>query len=112
MRWLTQRLVYLPIIQNSAWEDPGVPTLTIFYDQVYDYYPSGHCGIVLLCLLYHGHRRIGEQRVYRLAVFNVIFQVFVVMVTRTHYSLDVMGGLLLAFSIWSMVKRVLFPCRA
>ena len=110
-RWLIQRIVYLPMIMNSAWEDPRVPSLTIFYDQVHDLFPSGHVGIVLLCYLYHSHRRIGEQTVARLALFNLPYQAFVVIASRTHYSIDVIGGLLLAYSIWCMTRRILFPCK-
>ena len=47
----------------------------------------------------------------RLALFNVIYQAFVVLATRTHYSIDVIGGLLLAYSLWSATKRILFPCK-
>ena len=111
VRWLIQRVVYLPIIMNSAWEDPGVPSLVIFYDQVHDLFPSGHVGFVLLCYLYHSHRRIGEQTVARLALVNIPYQAFVVVASRTHYSIDVIGGLLLAYSIWCMMRRILFPCK-
>ena len=59
IRLLIQRLLFLPVISDSVWEDPGVPTLTIFYDKVHDYFPSGHVGLVFLCYLYH--KRIGED---------------------------------------------------
>lgn len=109
LRMLIQRLVFLPRLTESVWSSPGVPTLTIFYEQVHDYFPSGHVGIVLLCYLYH--TKLKEQRTARLALFQVFFQAFVVMVTRTHYSVDVIGGVLLAYSVWSLTKNRIFPCK-
>jgi hypothetical protein len=56
-RFVIQRLCYLPFPGGSVWRNPGFPTLVVFYDEVGDFYPSGHVAFPVIAHLFHARMR-------------------------------------------------------
>jgi hypothetical protein len=40
-----------------VWRDPGLPSLVVFYEEVGDFYPSGHVAFPVLAALYHAKHK-------------------------------------------------------
>ena len=67
LRFIMQRLCYLPFPGKSAWLNPGMPTLVVFYEEVGDFFPSGHVAFPLLAALYHN--RLNQRRTSLFALY-------------------------------------------
>ena len=115
VRYVTQHVFFLPEPAGLVWSRPelrsfglgnvlrfcgewGVPSLTIYYAHIQDFFYSGHVGFCTLAALYFRER--GHKRLERFAAIQVPYQAFVVLVTRCHYSADVLAGVLFAHYFW------------
>lgn len=67
-----------------------------------DFWYSGHVGSAFLVVLYT-YSKAWWVRV--LAFIYLVFMVWLVLATRTHYSIDVLGGLFATYTIYSLVNR-------
>lgn len=74
--------------------------LTIYPYASHAYFPGGHIGIMLVMAWAIRHRqlRIG------LTIFSLVFG-FGSLLTRAHYTADLLGGVLLAYSVCSLMKQ-------
>jgi len=94
LRQLMQWLVALPAPPDAIWHYPGVPSLLVTYGVSNDYFFSGHTAIAVL-----GAAELArlERRWLLLAgIAVVVFEVFVVLVLRAHYTMDVFTGAITA----------------
>ena len=74
-------------------------------------FPSGHAAAVLLCFLLVEHDRAPGLR--RLMLALAVTEWGALLLARGHYSIDVAGGLLLAYFVWREWTdgRLLAPLR-
>lgn len=78
-------LFVLPNHPELIWHFPGIPETTN------DYFFSGH--VALSILVGNEFYKLGYPFLWRLfAIYFNIFQTFIFMVTRSHYSADVITG--------------------
>ena len=91
LHWLFLHATTLPPPDHMVWKFPeGVFTYPS------DFWFSGHtANAVLIALATLGRR----PWVQGLAWANVVFQILLVLSTRTHYTIDVLGGIFVAYSI-------------
>lgn len=73
------RFGFLPLVQNGM-------------------YPSGHTAAALLCVLLVDRKRAPVLRVTALACACTVW--IGLILSRAHYSIDIAGGLLLAYFVW------------
>ena len=100
------------------WEYPGFPSLTVPYGWTNDFFYSGHSGACVLCLCEFksmGKRVDGLWRkccfsLQTLSVLSLGFQVFLMLVTRGHYSIDLISGAVFAHYCHLLALRC-FPER-
>lgn len=77
---------------------PGFPSLTVTYEKTADFFPSGHVGFAVFSVL--------ENRLYKnefmqwISWISVIVESVTMIVTRGHYSIDVIAGMIFAHYIW------------
>ena len=92
-------LLLLPIGPPLDAFDPG-DRLTIYPYASHAYFPGGHIGIMLLMAWALRRRplRIG------LTMFALLFG-FGSMLTRAHYTADILGGVLLAYAIHRLLEK-------
>ena len=95
LHWLFLHATTLPPPDHIVWTFPeGV--FTFGRPSPRDFWFSGHtANAVLIALATGGHR----TWVRILAWANVVFQVLLVLSTRTHYTIDVLGGFFVAYAI-------------
>jgi PAP2 superfamily C-terminal len=95
LHWLFLHATSLPPPDHSVWQFPeGVFTLSRPY--MNDFWFSGHTANAALIALATRGRRLWIKG---LAWGNVVFEILLVLSTRTHYTIDVLGGLFVAYSI-------------
>ncbi|GAA1164056.1 hypothetical protein GCM10009584_01170 [Ornithinimicrobium humiphilum] len=68
----------------------------VFSEQQYGMFPSGHVGAVTLLVLLTPTERVGQRR---LQVATAVLMVAGLLLARGHYSIDVVGGFLLAYAV-------------
>jgi len=93
-------LTVLPIPSNILWQFP-VPTGEIAMPE--DFWFSGHVCYVTLIALSAVNRPLWVRL---LAWLFVILVIFLVLATRTHYSIDVAGAVFVAYSIYKFLQSV------
>jgi hypothetical protein len=95
LHWLFLHFTTLPSPDDSVWQfPPGVFTLGRPYEN--DFWFSGHtANAALIALATAGAR----PWVRWIAWGNVAFQIVLVLSTRTHYTIDVLGGLFVAYTL-------------
>ena len=95
LHWVFLHTTTLPPPDHSVWQFPeGVFTLSKPY--VNDFWFSGHtANAVLIALATAGSRPLLKG----LAWGNVAFEILLVLSTRTHYTIDVLGGIFVAYTI-------------
>jgi len=64
----------------------------------YGMFPSGHAASVLLCMLLVDRRDAPVART--LLAILVVFECLALVLSHAHYSIDVVGGLLLSYFVW------------
>jgi PAP2 superfamily protein len=95
LHWLFLHATTLPPPDHSVWQFPeGVPTLGRPY--VNDFWFSGHTANAVLIALATVRSR---PWIRGLAWGNVALQILLVLATRTHYTIDILGGIFVAYSI-------------
>lgn len=95
LHWLCLHATTLPPPDDSVWQfPPGVPTLGRPYPN--DFWFSGHTANAVLIALATGRR---GPAVRTLAWGFAGFQVLLVLATRTHYTIDVIGGIVVAYAL-------------
>jgi len=94
LRQLCQALVVLPAPQGMIWRDPGFPTLFVTYGTGGDFFFSGHTAIAVLGALELS--RAAPPWLAWTAAGVALFEVCVVIVLRSHWTVDVLCGALAA----------------
>jgi hypothetical protein len=75
-----------------------------------DFFYSGHCGSAMIVTL--SFRDKGVDIFYYFGIFVVIAQIFILTITRSHYSIDVVFGIIIAHYLYIIVGsflKNLFP---
>lgn len=97
LRQFCQYISTLPMPQGMIWHDPGFPTLYMVYDVKNDFFFSGHTFIAMLIgmELIEKYNFIGK--IY--GVFFIICQIGFVLITRSHYFIDVYAAITTYFTL-------------
>lgn len=74
--------------------------LTIYPYASHAYFPGGHIGIMLVMAWAISNRRIRTG----LVLFTFLFGLGS-LITRAHYTADLLGGVLLAYGVYSLMKQ-------
>lgn len=88
---------------GGIWPFPGIPSLTVPYGIISDYYFSGHCGFVTLVSLEIW--KLGGRVIPIFLGISVLYLGFVLVVARIHYTIDIPIGILFATFCHLMVHR-------
>lgn len=90
VRSLVQAMCILPYPPGMIWIHPVVPSITVPYGVTSDFMPSGHVGFCAI-----GAAEFYKRRWYILMViawFVLIYECFVMLGARGHYSIDLFFG--------------------
>eukprot|EP01017_Pseudomicrothorax_dubius_P028921 TRINITY_DN3477_c0_g1_i4.p1 TRINITY_DN3477_c0_g1~~TRINITY_DN3477_c0_g1_i4.p1 ORF type:complete len:173 (-),score=4.20 TRINITY_DN3477_c0_g1_i4:61-579(-) len=102
VRGLLQSTFFMRFPEGYLWIYPGFPSLTVPYGQTSDFFYSGHCGMVFICTL--ELRKVGRYKTSYFGVFTLISTALTLIVTRTHYSIDIFTGVFFAHYLYLQVS--------
>jgi hypothetical protein len=77
-----------------VWHSPGFFSLTVPYDRTRDFFYSGHTGTLVLMTNELYKDKFGVLTY--IAFASVLFMINMLTITRVHYTIDVIGGVIFA----------------
>jgi hypothetical protein len=100
-RFFIQKTFLMKFPDGYAWDYPGFPSLTVPYPKTNDFFYSGHVGGAMIAAL-----EFHSQNCLLMAYFGYLtagMQVVLMIFLRSHYSIDLIGGLVFAhyYFIWA-----------
>jgi hypothetical protein len=100
-RAIVQSLWTSPFPEGNYWYAPfGILSLVVPYGRQSDFFFSGHSGFLVICALeWH---KLKFPRVRNFVIASAIYTMFILVIYRTHYSIDVFTGVF--FAEWSYSK--------
>jgi membrane-associated phospholipid phosphatase len=105
LRSFIMYLCVLPVPVGQLYFDPGFPTFSTNYNLTNDLFYSGHAGFATLVFL--ELRAFNYRRLSWLYFVFMLFISFILILTRTHYTMDVYAGILSAYFLFKMMPKVL-----
>src|SRR5262249_22314921 len=108
LRQICQALTALPPPRGMIWRHPGFPTLLVTYGVANDLFFSGHTAMAVYGAIELA--RLGAPWLIGLAWIIAIFEVFVVLALRAHYTMDVFAGLITALYIAGLAGLLAPAC--
>ena len=103
LRMFCQGIFYMEFPEGNNWSYPGFPSLFVPYVKSSDFFYSGHVGIVTLMML----DNLAWKNYFcaALSAFSICFESVVMTILRTHYSIDLVAGVIFAHYIWIMLEK-------
>ena len=102
-RALIQKLWFIEAPPGYAWEYPGVMSLYVPYGTTADFFYSGHVGICVIH--YMEYCAIGWRWMSYFTLFVLVSQFFLMTVLRSHYSIDMISGMIIAYWQFVMAEK-------
>jgi len=90
--WL-QSIFFMRLPEHYLWEYPGFFSIGVEYFPKNDFFYSGHIGVLMICLLEFRHDK--KKFLTFFALIGICLNFFVLLVTRSHYSIDLIMGLIM-----------------
>ena len=101
---VVQSLILLEYYDTYLFNDPGFPSIVVPFQRAPDFFYSGHAGSAMILGLQFAD--LGYGHLKYVGIFLSAYEGFVMMVTRTHYSIDVVFGMLMAHYTYFLSKPV------
>ncbi len=92
--------------EGIIWPDPGFPSLVVPYGVTSDFLPSGHIGYLTIATLELYKIGVRRRPLLVLSVVSIFYEAFVLLVTRNHYSVDFIVGIVQASWSWILAGLV------
>jgi hypothetical protein len=99
-----QSLILLEYYDTYLFQDPGFPSIVVPFQRAPDFFYSGHAGSAMILALQF--EILGYVHLKYFGIFLSFYEGFVMMVTRTHYSIDVIFGMLMAHYTFFLSKPI------
>ena len=89
-----------------AWRSPGFFSFTVPYEHTRDFFFSGHTGGITIIFTEMYKLRFGVPGV--ISFLALIFMMNMLLLTRVHYSIDIIAGFLFAIWFYRISERILY----
>jgi len=103
LRSMTTNLVIYEIPKGYNWGYPGVMSLFVPYGATADFFYSGHVGTCVL--QYNEFHSNGKSNWAAFCIVTMLFQIFMMVALRSHYTLDMLAAVIFAHYIYIMSER-------
>lgn len=90
--------------EGYLWDYPGFPSLIVPYAMSSDFFFSGHVGFATIALLENYEYK--HYFLVAFTAFTIVAESAVMIVTRGHYCIDIIAGVVFAHYIWMLVGYV------
>ena len=97
-RGILQSVFYMKFPSDYIWGHPGIFSITVPYEPANDFFYSGHVGICMICLI--TFKRSGLKNLTRFAIITLAVEFFTLLVTRAHYFIDLVTGLIVSHYLY------------
>eukprot|EP00330_Aristerostoma_sp_ATCC50986_P002349 CAMPEP_0114593646 /NCGR_PEP_ID=MMETSP0125-20121206/15241_1 /TAXON_ID=485358 ORGANISM="Aristerostoma sp., Strain ATCC 50986" /NCGR_SAMPLE_ID=MMETSP0125 /ASSEMBLY_ACC=CAM_ASM_000245 /LENGTH=284 /DNA_ID=CAMNT_0001793035 /DNA_START=98 /DNA_END=952 /DNA_ORIENTATION=- len=104
LRTFTQGIFFLKMPQDYIWDYPGFFSVVVEYFPKNDFFYSGHTGMCTLCILEFNRAKLKFWK--GLAIFDLVINFFILLVTRSHYSIDLIYGIFMGHYIYILGNRL------
>jgi hypothetical protein len=99
-RAIVQGLWTSPFPEGNYWYSPGIPSLVVPYGRQSDFFFSGHTGFLVICA--SEWHKLKMPKLRNFVICTAIYTILILLIYRTHYSIDVFTGLI--FAEWCYCK--------
>jgi hypothetical protein len=100
VRGMVMSLFQLRFPDGYLWDYPGFPSIIVPYAKTSDFFFSGHMGFATIALLENYEYK--HYSLVALAAFTLVVESVVMVVTRGHYCIDIIAGVVFAHYIWML----------
>jgi len=97
-RSFMQQMFFMKFPDDYVWGYPGLFSLSVAYAPANDFFFSGLCGMCTIAFIHF--RRNGQRTLSKIAFFTIIYEFFTLLVTRSHYFIDLAIGIIVAHYIY------------
>jgi hypothetical protein len=88
------------------WEYPGFPSITVSYLKTNDFFFSGHVGLPIIgALEFYGEEKMPLAC---FCMFTCLLEFFTMIITRGHYLIDLICGVIIAHYVYMLVDRYIY----
>ena len=88
--------------EGYLWDFPGFFSVAVSYHRTPDFFFSGHVGFSIICTCENFW--LGKPRLAILSLTTAFISFFVMLVTRGHYTVDLLTGLMVGHYCWFLSK--------
>jgi len=103
IRALVQNLFWLPFPEMYWWNSPGFPSLVVPYGRGSDFFFSGHSGFLVICI--NEWSTLGFKKIRNFVCVVLAYTIFILLVYRIHYTIDIFTGVFFADWVFIQVKK-------
>jgi hypothetical protein len=97
-RGFLQNVFFMKFPTNYIWGSPGLFSVTVPYAPANDFFFSGHVGLCTICFIYFKRQKVRPMQYF--AFVTIIVEFFTLLVTRAHYFIDLVIGIIVAHYIY------------
>lgn len=108
LRSIMQFLCPLPPPDTMIWHYPGFPALFSTYYSSNDFFFSGHTAVSVF-VIFAAKELINKKWVTSFFVFLLFLIVFLLIILRLHYTLDIYAGLTTGLLVAAFIKHLSRP---
>lgn len=106
LRAIIQKLWYVEFPQGYDWGFPGFMSVFVPYGETADFFYSGHAGCCMIQFLEFWS--VGWFWMSLYALLTMFAQIFLMIALRSHYTMDLFGGIVIAHYLWIMAEKYSF----
>jgi len=98
LRGFMQSVFYMRFPSDYIWSHPGIFSVTVPYAPANDFFFSGHVGVSTICYIYF--KRQNSKLMKYFAAITIIIEFCTLLITRAHYFIDLITGMIVAHYIY------------
>lgn len=99
-----QKIITMPYASYVLWFNPGFPSFSVFYEHTSDYFFSGHTGTLVILILESSKLNMSIW-VRGYLILGTIYIIFMLLIGRVHYTIDIFGGLFYSLYFYKLVDE-------
>lgn len=88
------------------WSYPGLPAITVNYNDTSDFYFSGHIGAATMYLI--ETYALGEKKLFYITLYVLINEWFFLSFTRSHYIIDLISGFIFPLLLHRVSEHITY----
>jgi len=100
-RMFLQNVFFMRFPTDYVWGHPGLFSIAVPYAPANDFFFSGHVGLCTISFIYF--KRAGRKYMAPFALVTIAIEFFTLLVTRAHYFIDLVIGIIVAHYIYLLV---------